>query len=93
LALESGRGSISNQIWERGKKVLVVGRNGVAYPPESWRASATFRSGDQRNLLIADNRTEQYAAADPCFKRRLELMAWGPDQPDLSSRRRRASPL
>lgn len=60
-------------------KVLVVGRDGVAYPPERWRESATFRSGDQRNLLIADNRTEQYAAADPRFKRTLEEMAWGSD--------------
>jgi hypothetical protein len=77
--LESGRGSISNQIWELGMKVLVVGRDGVAYPPERWRESATFRSGDQRNLLIADNRTEQYEVADPRFKRRLEQMAWGLD--------------
>ena len=78
-ALESGRGSISNQIWEREMKVLVVGRDGVAYPPERWRESATFRRGDQRNLLIADNRTEQYAAADLTFKRRLEQIAWGLD--------------
>jgi hypothetical protein len=78
-ALESGRESISNQVWERGLKVLVVGRDGVAYPPERWRESATFRSGDQRNLLIADNRTEQYATADPTFKGRLEQMAWGLD--------------
>ncbi|MGH2880978.1 MAG: hypothetical protein ACRDK4_15395 [Solirubrobacteraceae bacterium] len=76
-ALESGRGSISNQIWERGMKVLIVGRDGVAYPPERWQESATFRSGEQRNLLVADNRTEQYATADPKFKRRLERMAWG----------------
>jgi hypothetical protein len=78
-ALESGRGSISNQIWDRGMKVLAVGRDGVAYPPERWRESATFRSGEQRNLLIADNRTDQYANADPEFKRRLGQMAWGLD--------------
>ncbi len=78
-ALESGKRSISNQVWERGMKVLAVGRDGVAYPPERWRESATFRSGKQRNLLIADNRTEQYARADPPFKRRLEQMAWGLD--------------
>jgi hypothetical protein len=78
-ALESGRGSISNQIWERNMKILVVGRDGVAYPPERWRESATFRSGEQRNLLIADNRTEQYTNANPRLKRRLEQMAWGVD--------------
>lgn len=90
-ALESGRRSISNQVWKRGMKVLVVGRDGVAYPPERWRESETFRRGEQRNLLVADNRTEQYANADPKFKRRLERMAWGVDQP--APPRRRASPL
>ncbi len=78
LALESGRRSISRQVWERGLDVRVVGRDGVAYPSERWRESATFRSGDQRNLLISDNRTLQYEQADAAFKSTLERMAWGP---------------
>lgn len=76
-ALESGTNSISRQVWAHGLEVLVVGRDGVAYPPERWRESATFRSGEQRNLLIADNRTRQYEQAKPAFRRRLEEMAWG----------------
>jgi hypothetical protein len=75
-ALESGKRSISRQVWERGLDVRVVGRDGVAYPRERWRESATFRSGNQRNLLIADNRTGQYETARPARKRRLEEMAW-----------------
>jgi hypothetical protein len=78
-ALESGKRSISRQVQERGLQTLVVGRNGVAYPPERWRESATFRSDGQRNLLVADNRTSQYEVADSAMKRRLEEMAWGPD--------------
>jgi hypothetical protein len=78
LALESGKRSISRQVWERGLDVRVVGRDGVAYPSERWRESATFRSGGQSNLLIADNRTLQYEQADPAFKDTLERMAWGP---------------
>ena len=78
LALESGKHSISRQIWERGLDVRVVGRDGVAYPAERWRESATFRSGAQRNLLVADNRTLQYEQADAAFKATLEQMAWGP---------------
>jgi hypothetical protein len=77
LALESGKHSISRQVWERGLDVRVVGRDGVAYPSERWHESATFRSGDQQNLLIADNRTRQYDRADAVMKRRLEEMAWG----------------
>lgn len=76
-AFESGRSSISAQVWERGLHVRVVGADGVAYPRERWRASATFRSGEQRNLLIADNRTDQYENADPAMRLRLEEMAWG----------------
>jgi hypothetical protein len=76
-AVESGRRSISRQVWERGLEVRVVGLDGVAYPPERWRQSATFRSGEQRNLLIADNRTRQYEEAKPTLRRRLEQMAWG----------------
>ncbi len=78
LALESGKRSISRQVWERGLDVRIVGRDGVAYPSERWRESATFRSGDQRNLLISDNRTLQYDQADAAFKDTLERMAWGP---------------
>jgi hypothetical protein len=76
-ALESGRHSISRQVWERGLDVRVVGRDGLAYRSERWRESATFRSGAQRNLLIADNRTRQYEEADADMRRRLEQMAWG----------------
>lgn len=77
LRFESGARSISRQVWERGLEIVVVGRDGVAHPPARWRESATFRSAGQRNLLIADNRTAQYAAADAGLRVRLERMAWG----------------
>jgi hypothetical protein len=77
LLLESGKRSISRQVWERGLDVRVVGRDGIAYSAENWRESATFRSHGQRNLLIADNRTRQYEEADAALKIRLEQMAWG----------------
>ena len=76
-ALESGRRSLSRQVWERGLDVVVVGRDELAYERDRWRESATFRSGGQRNLLIGDNRTAQYQQADPAGKRGLEQMAWG----------------
>ena len=77
LRLESGRRGISRQVRDRGLQMLLVGRDAVAYPPERWRESATFRSGGQVNQLVADNRTREYDAASP--KRRLELeqMTWG----------------
>jgi hypothetical protein len=61
--------------------MLVVGRDGVAYPTERWRESATYRSGGQANLLIADNRTRQYETASPRRRLKLEQMTWGTEAP------------
>jgi hypothetical protein len=75
--LESGRHGISSQVRERGLELLVVGRDGVAHPPESWRESATFRSFGQVNQMLGDNRTREYETAEPKRRRQLESMAWG----------------
>jgi hypothetical protein len=77
LRLEGGARSLSRQIWERSLEVLVVGRDGTRHRAAQWPASATFRSGEQENLLVADNRTDQYAQASPRRRRRLARMAWG----------------
>jgi hypothetical protein len=75
--LESGRRSITRQVWARGLEALVVGRDGLAYERDRWFESATFRSGGQSNLLVADNRTRQFAQADAAERRRLAELAWG----------------
>lgn len=75
VLLEGGSGNLTRQVQERGLRVLVVGRDGV-YPPEGWRDSATFRSGEQSNLLLSDNRTRHYAEAGPLIRRGLAWLAW-----------------
>ena len=75
--LENGKRSVTQQVWEDGLEALVVGRDGEAYPHDRWYESHTFRSGGQRNLLVADNRTRQFAEADPAERRRLAELAWG----------------
>lgn len=75
--LESGKRSVTRQIWERGLEVLVIGRDARAYHRDEWPASATFRRGGQRNLLVADNRTRQYEEASPQRRHELERFAWG----------------
>jgi hypothetical protein len=77
LELESGRRSLTRQVRRRGLRTVVVGREGAPAEPEQWAASATFRAGGQRNLLLADNRTDDYLAADPAERRVLARMAWG----------------
>jgi hypothetical protein len=76
VALEGGSRSLTRQVQERGLTTLVVGRDGVGYPPERWRQSATFRSGEQPNLLLADNRTRHYQESGRLTRSGLAWLAW-----------------
>jgi hypothetical protein len=76
VALEAGSHSLTRQVRERGLQTLVVGRDGVGYQPELWRESATFRSANQTNLLLADNRTRDYQEGGALTRRGLALLAW-----------------
>jgi hypothetical protein len=78
VRLEGGARSLTRQVRERGLETLVVGRDGVAYPPERWMQSATYRSGEQENLLIADNRTRHYQTGGRLTRWGLAWLAWGP---------------
>jgi hypothetical protein len=84
--LESGRDGFTRQVWARGLRTLVVGRDGVGHPPAAWPRSATFRSGDQANLLVADNRTRQWEEADAAARARLSRLAWGADPEAAAAR-------
>jgi hypothetical protein len=77
LKYESSKESLTRHVIAQDLPVLVVGRDGAAYAKEQWRESRTFRSGEQENLLVADNRTRQYAEADAQTKFYLEQCAWG----------------
>ncbi|MFI5037020.1 MAG: hypothetical protein ACHP93_00905 [Solirubrobacterales bacterium] len=75
--LESGRVSITRRVQEAGLRAVVAGRDGRTYDVEQWPASRTFRSGDQDNLLIADNQTSDYQTSSPRGRRCLSRDSWG----------------
>jgi hypothetical protein len=77
--LESGRESLTAQIRDMGLAAFVVGRDGCAYARDQWPASRTFWQGAQENLLIADNRTEDYQLGDTEARAALSRYAWGQD--------------
>lgn len=77
LGLESGRRSISREVKRRGLELVVAGADGRGYGEREWSMSRTFRDGEQENLLLADNRTDDYAAADADARARLRALAWG----------------
>jgi len=74
---ESGRDSLTNQIRRLGLRVLVVGRDGNGYDPERWHLSNTFWQGREENLLVGDNQTEFYLAADSATRALRSHYAWG----------------
>lgn len=76
--LENGRHSLSAQAQDLGLRLIVAGRDGVGYDWRDWPESATFRSHEQQNLLVADNRTDTWFEADAKERSDLARLAWGP---------------
>lgn len=77
MRFESGRDSLTAQVLAGGKSALLVGRDGVGYEKERWPESETFWQGSQRNLLVADNQTLNYARANPAARQFYARYAWG----------------
>jgi hypothetical protein len=75
MALEHGQDNITLRVMRQGLTALVVGRDGVYMPPV-WDRARTFRRDEQENLLIADNRTRQYADAAEPLREWLRNRAW-----------------
>jgi hypothetical protein len=75
--LENGRHGLSAQVLDLGLELIVAGRDGVGYEWRDWPKSNTFRSGDQENLLVADNRTDLWAEADAATRAEWADLAWG----------------
>ena len=74
---ESGKRGLTPQLTAQGLEVVVVGRDGRGYTPDLWPQSGTFRKDEQANLLIADNRTRQYAEAADAARSYMSRIAWG----------------
>lgn len=74
---ESGRLGLTYKVLNSGREALVVGRDGRGYPVAEWGSSRTFRSGEQPNLLVADNQTRIYAEAPPATRAELVRDSWG----------------
>lgn len=64
LAFEAGPNSLTRQVKARGLRAVTVPRR-------------PFRWGNQRDLLVADNRTDDYQHAAPERRKFLQQLAWG----------------
>jgi hypothetical protein len=78
---EAGPNNMTRQLTAMGLVPLVIDRAGRAFRSEEWPQSRTFRTGHQEGLLVADNRTHEYAVAGAKKRRKLVRLAWGEDAP------------
>jgi hypothetical protein len=75
--LEAGPNSMTKQIMARGLQPILVDRFGKAWTAQDWPKSRIFRLDEQEGLLIADNRTNQYACGSRRKRARLVARCWG----------------
>lgn len=92
LRFESGPRSLTRQVLGRGLGVVVVGNDTRSYEPHLWFESATFRSGEQARLLVADNRTRDWESADGPTRAALTALAWGVRPGEAAERVRQEIP-
>jgi hypothetical protein len=59
LLLESGLAGLPKHLAKQGLRQLVVGQDGV-YEEADWAKSRTYRTGEQENLTVADNQTDNW---------------------------------
>lgn len=74
---ESGVDSLTNRILKRGLSILVIGADGIAYPPEEWPMSCTFHLGKQENLMACDNQSLRYTKLSEPERHICTYIAWG----------------
>lgn len=74
---EHGERSVTRQIIEMGFEPYVVSAHGRWFEKERWPDSLTYRTGEQRALMIADKRTDQFQASDFERRRWLTSLSWG----------------
>lgn len=79
LDLEHGPNNIALRFLKRKMMALVASTQGV-FMPGRWESAHTFRAGTQEHLLVADNRTRQYAEGSLDARTALRQLAWAPAQ-------------
>jgi hypothetical protein len=75
--VENGRRSLTRQLHARGRRTVVVDRDGRPYDHREWHLSRTLWQADQEGLLVADNQTRMYSNGDLARRRLLAGYAWG----------------
>ena len=73
---EGGKHGLTMQMLKKGKRVIVVGKDGAGYEKEAWNNSKTFWRFGQENLMVADNQTRDYQEGTVERRNHLASLAW-----------------
>ena len=76
LRFESGHRGLSGYAILKNLKLVVVDKGGYAHGMENWCASKTYANGEQENLAVKDNRTDEYENSSATNKVRLYISTW-----------------
>ena len=76
-AFESGANSLTTRLRRKGLSAVIVGKNAVGYDVADWPQSATFRLGQQQNLLLHDNQTRAFVDMSDEERALHVRMSWG----------------
>jgi hypothetical protein len=77
---EHGYTSLYNTLQRQRLECLVVGVNGQGFQTHEWPSSATYRSGKQANLMVADKQTDAWQAGSQEQQLEWSRMAgWEPN--------------
>jgi hypothetical protein len=74
---ESGPNGLSQTLAREGKRLVMVDRNGRCFDQDEWPHAHCFRSGNQENLLMADNQTRSYDRLSQPERNTHLMMSWG----------------
>ena len=74
---EHGHESMTRQVLRAGFKARVVDASGAGYDVDQWPLSDTFRLRNQNQLLITDNQTAFFAAANNERRLVYTWFSWG----------------
>lgn len=76
--LEAGTNSITRQVVDKlGLSAVIACADGRIVDVANAQSAGTFRVGEQEQLLVADNRTDDYANAPRERREHLQRIAWG----------------
>lgn len=75
--MESGKNNMYQFYKKLRVETFVVNSDGKKFNEKNWKKSKTYASGNQKKLIISDNRTRKFEKLKGNFKQRKSLLVWG----------------